>query len=196
MAFELHYHPGYFSEGVARLLFKMRTGSTLFRVVDAIADAPGMPNDVSAVFDWLAAPSDGEARHATCVFTSDEPRARFQGDVTTFGRSAERAIAIVSWPEDVPVSGTDAELGFMGLGCAGLAVESHGAAVLGRDLGFDLPSSACGSVAEEVLEKVNAHRGRVLTIITTKDTADALGDVTDFSRGPLANLFEYRRLAP
>jgi hypothetical protein len=179
MAFELHYHPGYFSEGVARLLFKLRTGSTLFRVVDAIADAPGMPNDVSAVFDWLAAPSDGEARHATCVFTSDEPRARFRGDVTTFGRSAERAIAIVSWPEDIPVSGTDAELGFMG-----------------RDLGFDLPSSACGSVAEEVLEKVNAHRGRVLTIITTKDTADALGDVTDFSRGPLANLFEYRRLAP
>jgi hypothetical protein len=70
----------------------------------------------------------------------------------------------------------------MGLGCAGLAVESHGAAVLGRDLGYGPPSADCGSVAEEVLEKVASNPGRVLTILTTKDTADALGDVTDFFR--------------
>lgn len=196
MAFELHYHPGYFSEGVARLLLKLRTGSTLFRVVDATADAAVGAEGVAGVFDWLSTPGDGEVRHARCTFLSDDTRARFRGDVLTVGRSAERAFAIVSWPEDIPISGTDAELGFMGLGCAGLAVESHGAAVLGRDLGYGPPSADCGSVAEEVLEKVASNPGRVLTILTTKDTADALGDVTDFSRGPLANLFEYRRLAP
>lgn len=196
MAFELHYHPGYFSEGVKRLFLKLESGATLFRMRDAKASTEGVAYAGEALYDWLSSPNLGELRRATANFTADGGGPTFTGELITLGRSAERSIAIVSWPESIQVGGTDVELGFMGLGCAALAVEAQGAAILGRDLGRTVPSAECGSIADEVLEKVAQRNQGILLFLTTADTARSLGEVAGYSSAPLANLFEYRRFNP
>ncbi len=196
MAYELIYLPGRFSDGVAGFVGPLVGGRTAVKL-RALRPALGpgaetrRSDPADAAAGWLADVQDGELR--TCMADFDAFGRRANGSVSSRGVRGGRALVHVGIPGDGPLQPSDAETALLAVSCAALAKESQGAALIGYDLGDPAVYGVEGSVAEQVRAATAGLGGKVLLVLATADTAQALAELDGFYAQPCANLTEYRR---
>jgi hypothetical protein len=166
MTLDLHFIPGYFSDGTDRVLAALG--------VEGLGeDQEGVGREVSV----RGAVLPGRLRLVRAA-------------------SGDRVFADLAVPLD-PERGPGAmqalEIEILRLACAALAHESQGALLVGQDLG-EVDASAGGTVAEQVLLRLEATGERIGLIVVAADTAARLGEIAGFQRAPLGDLVEYRRV--
>jgi hypothetical protein len=196
MAYELHYYPGRFGDGVGGFVDRVVGGATALRLEKLTpALGPGAEahrhasNDVAVA--WLKDVPAGEARSAFAVF--DRFGKRCDGSLSTCAAKDGRALIAMGFPGDGALAAPDAELGLLGAACATLAHESQGAALIGYDLGDPRRFGVEGTVAEQVRLALEALGNRVLVVLCAPDTGASLGELDGLYRKPFAGLVEYRR---
>lgn len=199
MAYELHYYPGRFSDGVRGLLDRLIGGSTALKLRTLTpALGPGAAAHAHASHDvaaaWLADAGPNELRSAVAAF--EHRGAETGAGVSVRGVASGRTLVAFGFPGDGGLGASDAELGLLGVAVSALAKESQGAGLIGYDLGDPGRFGAEGTVSEQVRAALAALGGRVLVIIAAPDTAASLGEVVGFYKRPFVDLVEYRRTGP
>jgi hypothetical protein len=199
MAYELHYYPGRFGDGVRGLLDRLVGGATALKLRSfRPALGEGAREHAQASTDvavaWLADVAPGEMRSALAEF--DRLGRTASAGIVVRGVRGGRALVAIGFPAEAGLSASDAELALLGVVVSSLAKESQGAGLIGYDLGDPGRFGAEGTVAEQVRAAVAEVGTKVLAVIAAPDTAASLGELEGFYRRPFVNLFEYRRTGP
>lgn len=188
---ELHLIPGHFSAAAKKVLHRLPEGTSgRFRIAETTGC--GKPEIDLAI---LSEPERGEARSVSGMARVMGSRA-LPVEVETFGGHPQGRVLlrVAIRPDDQPgVTPKDLEMGLLGLACAALSGEEHGAVLIGGGLGPVGVAVPRGTVAEQIEGLLELHGECVQVMVMTAATWKTLGHAPGFEEAPLGDLVELRR---